>query len=80
VNTSTLNSSSTETTDKALFGSASLDVTDKLNIGAELRYQSEHLISRNLISGFVGDTTNDAYVPRFTVNYKFSPDVMAYGV
>jgi iron complex outermembrane receptor protein len=64
----------------AAFGSVDLDVTDKLTLGGEIRWNQEKgdvdFIYQNQPSSLSGSWTS--WLPRFTVDYKVSPDVMLY--
>jgi iron complex outermembrane receptor protein len=74
---------------KAVFGSATYDVTDALSVTAGLRYTTEDLrlavASDSTPAGFASRPferfakTEDNLSPSVSVNYKFTPDVMAYG-
>lgn len=65
---------------KAVFGSVAFDVTDTLTFGAELRWNEDEgrtdFIFANLPRTL--ENTWEAWLPRFTVDWKVTPDVMLY--
>ena len=73
----------------AVFGSVAYDITDQLTAGAEIRYTDERKAANQLWQitapgtdpdGPGGQRASFKYSnPRFTVNYKITPDSMLYG-
>lgn len=74
---------------KAVFGSATYAATDALSVTAGLRYTTEDLSlavkSDSTPAGFANrpferfSKTEDNLSPTLSVNYKFTPDLLAYG-
>ncbi len=70
----------TKTKNTSVFGSVSLDITSKLELDLEGRYQKETVDERGLLVGNIqigGETT--AFLPRAIVKYKLTDDVNVYG-
>ena len=73
----------------SVFGMLEADVTDRLTIGAEGRYQSETIYGSTEVTGVAGNPapqpTNlrtvkfDAFLPRLTVRYSPSADLNIFG-
>lgn len=63
---------------KGVFASLSYDLLPELTVTAEGRYQEAHEYAFN--SAYVGlaDNNFSDFVPRVSVQYNFTPDVMAY--
>lgn len=66
----------------AFYGSASFDIVDNLTISTELRWQSDEVTNiggqnaaRRTLSG-----TSKNWLPRVILNWKPTPDIMAYAV
>lgn len=68
------------TKDKSVFGGLYYDLTDDLTLTAEARYQSENVISNNLITRVIFRKKFNAFLPRFNVDYQITEDAMLYGV
>lgn len=72
----------------AVFGSVSFDITDKLSISAEGRYQEERIrtvansatVQAGLISTVRAERTFKEFLPRITVDYQITPDNLLYAV
>jgi len=65
--------------DRSVFGSINFDLTKKIELDAEARYQPERVTQASLLpGGFLGETTFKSFLPRVTVQYKFNDDVRAY--
>lgn len=77
----------------AVFGQAQFDVTERLTVSAEGRYQVDDLETVGRSTATVGGTTFVRnitaplgvatfrnFLPRFTVDYKLADDIMVYGV
>lgn len=65
----------------AIFGSIAYDVTDRLTVSFEGRYQEDDLedtLNRTTGETLSGDTSS--FLPRLIVEYQLSDDVMLYGV
>jgi outer membrane protein OmpA-like peptidoglycan-associated protein len=66
----------------AAFGSVGYTFFDQLTLGVEARYNSDQIT----YTGFNGpvqksaQATYDRFLPRFTADYQFTPDIMLYGV
>ncbi|QMW23442.1 TonB-dependent receptor [Sandaracinobacteroides saxicola] len=78
---------------RAVFGQLEVDITDTLTASAEARYQVEDLTTSGTSSTVVAGQTftrsivaplgvaqYKSFLPRFTVNWKATDDVMLYGV
>ncbi len=73
----------------AVFGSISYDLTDKLSVSAEGRYQEERIRTlaqtATVAAGNIGapvsaEATFKQFLPRVTVDYKITPNNLLYGV
>jgi iron complex outermembrane receptor protein len=71
--------SGTSTRDLSAFGMLSFDITKKLIINFEGRYQTEKLASTNFTT-FNGNAKFNAFLPRVDLQYKFTPAIMAYAL
>ncbi len=63
----------------AIFGSLAFDVTDKLSVSAEGRYQKDDI--EDTLSRATGQTltgSTKSFLPRFIAEYKANPDVLVY--
>jgi len=62
----------------AMFGSVTMDFTERLTGSAEIRYMEE---TKKLVetSGFEAKDTWDSTTPRVTLNYQMTDNVMLYG-
>lgn len=70
-------------TNQAVFGMVSYDLTDQLNLSAELRYQEEDKSRLDLEPDtgeelFFGEETFTATTPRITLDYQFDADRLFY--
>jgi outer membrane receptor protein involved in Fe transport len=83
------NSSIDNIRNMAVFGSISYDLTDKLSISAEGRYQEERIrttaqtatvAAGNIGAAVRGEATFREFLPRITANYQISPNNMVYAV
>lgn len=68
----------TKTTSWAVFGEASYDVTDRLEVGAGLRYFEDDQEGVDLVAGVVQTASFDALSPRFFIRYDLTEDVNVY--
>lgn len=62
----------------ALFGEASYDITEKLNLSAGLRYYDYKLTSTQLAPTAVTGSKEDGFSPRASLSYKVSPGNLVY--
>ena len=62
-----------------IFFNATYDVTDRLSVSAEGRYQNDEVSGTDTISGNSGSITTKAFVPRLSLNYNFSDSTSFYG-
>ena len=63
----------------AVFGSLAYDITDKITLSAEGRYQSDEI--KDTLSRTTGQTlsgSTKSFLPRFIAQYKASKDVLIY--
>ena len=72
-----------EITNQAIFGLVSYDITDRLNLTAEVRYQEEEKsrLDQAPQSGeqlFFGEETFTATTPRITLDYQLDTDRLLY--
>jgi iron complex outermembrane recepter protein len=79
---------------KAIFGQLEFDITDTLKVSAEARYQEETVTSvgtstatvtvggvATVFSRAINESgTYKSFLPRATVDWKVTPDVLIYGV
>lgn len=67
----------------SLFGSLGYEIVPGLKVSAEGRYNIERKTNNNLLSFFAPGTglqqdTFKSFTPRFTVEYKVTPDILLY--
>ncbi|MFV3073708.1 TonB-dependent receptor [Niveispirillum fermenti] len=62
------------------FALVNVDLTDALTAGAELRYAVDKLGLKGGDNNYNLSKTFKSWNPRFTLDYRFNSDVMAYGV
>ncbi len=62
----------------AIFGSLDYDISDQLTAGLELRYQKDE-ISNRTATGAVNEADFTSTLPRFTLNYQYTDDLLIYG-
>jgi iron complex outermembrane receptor protein len=70
----------TTTIDRSAFGGMYYDLLDAMTVTFEARYQSEKLISDNLLTGRIQRATFNSFLPRVNIDYRFNDDVMVYAV
>jgi len=81
----------TDIRNKSIFGSLEYDITDRLMLGLEARYANDvKTMSTSFrctdptspyFNELAGDETDeDAFTPRFTVNYQATDDIMLYAL
>lgn len=63
---------------QAVFGSLDYDINDQLTAGLELRYQKDEIIGLPAAGGR-NEADFTSTLPRFTLNYQYSDDVLFYG-
>ena len=63
----------------AVFGSLGADLTENLEGTVELRYAEDEIGNKKTVpSSVLIEQKFDSWSPRFTLTYKFSPDIMLY--
>ena len=62
------------------FGRVQYGVTDRLTVAAEARFQKDEVEYRNPVNALAADAKTDSVLPRATIDYKFSDDLMLYAV
>lgn len=62
-----------------IFFNATYDVTDRLAVTAEGRYQNDEVSGTDTVSGASGSVTTTKFVPRLSFNYNFSDTTSFYG-
>lgn len=63
----------------AIFGALGADLTENLEATVELRYAEDEIGNRKTIpTDVLIEQKFDTWSPRFTLTYKFTPDVMVY--
>ncbi len=63
----------------SVFGSVEVDVSDRLSVGAEIRYNEDEFDIRPEGESEFVNGTFDAFLPKVTVGYKLVDDVLLYG-
>lgn len=61
-----------------VFGSVQYDLTEKLTLSLEGRYQEEELTSTIVTNGVSFDTTTEVFLPRLSLTYNFSDNLTGY--
>ena len=66
----------------AIFGGVYYDLTDKITLGAEARYQADKVSSETVepVVGVRLGNTFKSFSPRVSLDYKYSDDSMAYAL
>jgi iron complex outermembrane recepter protein len=74
---------------KSVFGMIEADLTERFTVSAEARYQDEEILGSTEVLGTEGQPAPaatgqrraqfDAFLPRFTARYEFTPDLNVYG-
>ena len=67
------------TTNTGIYGSLFYDVTKKLTASLEARYQRDDITSTSQLTNKSFNSVTKKALPRFALNYKFTPDVNFYG-
>lgn len=62
-----------------VFFNATYDVTDRLAVTAEGRYQNDEVSGTDTVSGASGSVTTTKFVPRLSFNYNISDTTSVYG-
>ena len=63
----------------AVFFNATYDVTERLAVSIEGRYQDDYVFGEDTISGNSGSVSTKAFVPRLSFNYNVNEDTSFYG-
>ena len=63
----------------SVFGSLELDVSERVTLGAELRYNEDEFDATPAGGSESVNGTFDAFLPKVTLSYKISEDMLAYG-
>ena len=63
----------------AVFFNATYDVTERLAVSIEGRYQNDEVSGEDTISGNTGSVNTRAFVPRLSFNYNVNEDTSFYG-
>ena len=63
----------------AVFFNATYDVTERLAVSIEGRYQNDEVSGEDTISGMSGSVVTREFVPRLSFNYNVSEDTSFYG-
>ena len=63
----------------AVFFNATYDVTERLAVSIEGRYQNDEVSGEDTISGNSGSVNTKAFVPRLSFNYNVNEDTSFYG-
>ena len=66
-------------TNSGIFFNATYDVTDRLSVTAEGRYQNDEVSGTDTVSGATGSVTTTAFVPRLSFNYSLNDTTSFYG-
>jgi iron complex outermembrane receptor protein len=66
-------------TNSGIFFNATYDVTDRLAVTAEGRYQNDEVSGTDTVSGASGSVTTTAFVPRLSFNYSLNDTTSFYG-
>lgn len=67
-------------TNKAIFARIDYDVTDKLTVAAEARWQEDEVQYNNPVNNITANAVTRSVLPRFTIDYNIAEDLMIYGV
>ena len=72
----------TNTNTYAVFGGLYYDLTDQVTVSGEARYQWDHIQSQTLHPNFGPRVqgTFTSFSPRVTVDYKYAPGQLLYGL
>lgn len=67
-------------TNVAAYGRLEFDVTDRLSIAGEARWQRDEVKYDNPVNALKADANTNSVLPRATVDFKLTDDVMLYAV
>ena len=68
-----------EITSMSLFGSIEYDISDQMTLGAEVRYNEDEFDTTPAGGTSAVNGTFDAFLPKVTLSYKPSDDMLIYG-
>lgn len=74
------NAGTLSATNRAVYGRLEYDVTERLSLAAEGRWQKDRVNLRNPVNGLNATSETSSFLPRATVDYKLSDDMMVYAV
>ncbi len=66
-------------TSMSVFGSLEVDLSDRMTLGAEVRYNEDEFDGTPAGGSESVNGTFDAFLPKVTLSYKISDDTLAYG-
>eukprot|EP00903_Cladosiphon_okamuranus_P004382 g4380.t1 len=65
-------------TNTSVYFNVGYDLSDKITLSAEGRYQSDEVGARNNETGLSADETTKSFIPRLAVNYSVNDDTSLY--
>jgi outer membrane receptor protein involved in Fe transport len=74
------NAGTLSATNRAVYGRLEYDLTDRLSLSAEGRWQKDRVNLRNPVNGLNAVSETDSFLPRATVDFKLNDDMMIYAV
>lgn len=69
---------SEDATNTAAFFNVNYDLTDRVTLSAEGRYQSDEVGGRNNDTGLSAEVTTKSFLPRFAISYNLNEDTTYY--
>lgn len=75
----TLDLGTTNVSNRAVFGSVAVDITDTFTTSLELRYAEDELVLHSA-DGNTYEATNSNLTPRLTLDWQVTPDSLIYGI
>jgi iron complex outermembrane receptor protein len=74
------NAGTLSATNRAVYGRVEYDLTDRLSVSAEGRWQKDRLNLRNPVNGLNATSETSSFLPRATIDFKLNDDMMVYAV
>jgi len=74
------NAGTLSATNRAVYGRLEYDLTDKLSVSAEGRWQKDKVQNQNPVNGLNVAAETSSFLPRATIDYKLNDDMMVYAL
>jgi iron complex outermembrane receptor protein len=74
------NAGTLSATNSAAYGRLEYDLTERLSVSAEGRWQKDKVQYQNPVNGLSASAETSSFLPRATIDYKLSDDMMVYAL